>query len=195
MIYQILALVIATCFYGAYFYKQIQLRKKGIATNRLAKGRKPKRTTQIETALLIATYGTVVIQYASVFFSAYLFPLAFPSVARSIGLVIAACGAAFFVLAIVTMQDNWRAGVDESQKTSIVTKGIYRYSRNPAFVGFDLLYIGLAVALPNILIVFAAVFAFVLLHLQILEEEKYLPNVFGNEYEQYKKQTPRYLLF
>lgn len=82
-----------------------------------------------------------------------------------------------------------------SQPESIVTKGIYRYSRNPGFVGFDFLYIGIAVALPNMLIVGAAVFAVALLHLQVLEEEKYLPNVFGNEYEQYKKQTPRYLLF
>lgn len=195
MLFQILSFALITCFYGAYFYKQVQLRKKGIATNRLTKGHKPKRTTLIETALLIATYGTAAIQYASVFLSAYLLPLALPAVVRSIGLVIATCGVAFFVLAIVTMQDNWRAGVDETQKTSIVTNGIYKYSRNPAFVGFDLLYIGIAVALPNMLNIVVAVIAVVLLHLQILEEEKYLPHVFGSAYEQYKKKTPRYLLF
>ncbi len=36
----------------------------------------------------------------------------------------------------------WRAGVSEKEKTELVTAGIYRWSRNPAFLGFDLLYIG-----------------------------------------------------
>lgn len=195
MLFSVCSLALITCFYGAYFYKQIQLRKKGIVTNRLAKGSKPKRTTIIETALLFATYGTAVIQYVSVFFSAYLLPFSLPAAARVVGLAVAASGVAFFVLAIVTMQDNWRAGVDEGQETSIVTKGIYKYSRNPAFVGFDLLYIGIAVALPNVLNIVAAIIAVVLLHFQILEEEKYLPQVFGNEYALYRKSTPRYLLF
>lgn len=48
------------------------------------------------------------------------------------------------------MRDSWRAGIDRTQKTKIINTGIYRYSRNPAFVGFDLLYIGMRLAFSNI---------------------------------------------
>ena len=41
------------------------------------------------------------------------------------------------------MRDFWRAGIPETDKTELVTEGIYQISRNPAFLGFDLLYIGI----------------------------------------------------
>lgn len=195
MVYQIVMLLLLTGFYAAYFLKQILLRKKGIKTNRLAKGSKPKRTAIIEGFLLVATYGIAVIQYASVFFESYMLPFHFAVPVRIIGLAIAACGVLFFVSAIMVMHDSWRAGVDESQKTEIVTSGIYKWSRNPAFVGFDLLYIGTALVFPNVVMIGASIMALVLFHLQILEEEKFLPSAFGDEYLSYKKSTPRYFLF
>jgi protein-S-isoprenylcysteine O-methyltransferase Ste14 len=41
----------------------------------------------------------------------------------------------------------------------------------------------------------ALVFSVVMLHLQILEEEKFLPKVFGEEYENYRRSVGRYFLF
>lgn len=187
--------VLITCFYAAYFYKQFSLRKSGIATNRLAKGDKPIRTRRIEAALLFATYGTAVVQYVSVFFGKYMLAFSLPLAVRIIGLILAGLAVLFFLFAIFHMKDSWRAGIDESQKTSIVTTGVYRFSRNPAFVGFDLLYIGSILASPNLIMTTMAFFSILLLHLQILEEEKYLSRVFGDEYADYRKKTPRYLLF
>ncbi len=46
------------------------------------------------------------------------------------------------------MRDSWRAGFSYDQRTGLVMTGIYRLSRNPAFLGFDLLYIGCA-AVPS----------------------------------------------
>jgi protein-S-isoprenylcysteine O-methyltransferase Ste14 len=195
MIFQISIFTLITCFYMAYFTKQIFLRKKGIHTNRLAKGRKPPKTAALETALLAATYGIAAIQYASVFFSRFMRSFTLPVSIRWIGIAFTGAGVIFFVLAITSMRDSWRAGVDETQKTSIVTRGIYKFSRNPAFVGFDLLYIGSALALPNMISIFSAFIGILLLHFQILEEEKYLPRAFGDEYLQYKSRTPRYFLF
>jgi protein-S-isoprenylcysteine O-methyltransferase Ste14 len=195
VIFQISVFGLITCFYIGYFMKQILLRKKGIHTNRLAKGRKPPKTAAIETALLTATYSIAVIQYASVFFSRFILTLKFPASIRWVGIALTGGGVIFFILAITSMRDSWRAGVDESQKTAIVTSGIYSISRNPAFVGFDMLYLGSALALPNVLLLVAAVIGILLLHLQILEEETYLPHAFGEEYLQYKSRTPRYFLF
>jgi protein-S-isoprenylcysteine O-methyltransferase Ste14 len=130
-----------------------------------------------------------------VFLSRYLFPLALPFALRWIGLAIAGCGVLFFLLAITSMRDSWRAGIDESQKTLIVTTGVYKASRNPAFVGFDFLYIGTVLTMPNIVMLCAAVISIMIMHLQILEEEQYLPRAFGDEYLRYKEHTPRYILF
>ena len=41
------------------------------------------------------------------------------------------------------MRDFWRAGISETDKTELVTEGIYQISRNPAFLGFDVLYFGI----------------------------------------------------
>lgn len=195
MIFQIGILGLITCFYIIYFVKQILLRKKGIHSNRLVKGHKPAKTVAVETALLVATYSIGAIQYASVFFSRFMLSLSFPVAVRWGGIVLTGIGVLFFLLAITSMGNSWRAGVDESQTTSIVTKGIYKVSRNPAFAGFDLLYIGSGLALPNVMIIAAAMIGIVVLHLQILEEEKYLPLAFGSDYVEYRSKTPRYFLF
>ncbi|WP_026892988.1 methyltransferase family protein [Lacrimispora aerotolerans] len=195
MIMRYLLFILITTFYIAYFAKQILLRKKGIVTNRLAKGSKPKKTAIIETGLLLITYGMAVFQYAGFFLERYLLPLKLPTSLRWLGIVLAGFGVLFFILAITTMRDSWRAGIDESQKTSMVTRGVYSISRNPAFVGFDLLYIGSALAMPGVVITVMAAAGVLFMHLQILEEEAYLPRIFGDEYVEYKKKTPRYLLF
>lgn len=195
MQYQVLCGILITCFYALYFFKQLMLRRQGIGANRLAKGSKPAKTAAIERWLLVATYGTAALQYASVFFRSYMLPFALPAGVRWLGLALAACGVAFFLLAITAMQGSWRAGIDESQRTEMVTRGIYRYSRNPAFLGFDLLYLGTVLALPSVLMAAAALVTIALLHLQILQEEAYLPTAFGESYLAYKRATPRYFLF
>lgn len=195
MIIKLLSFLLITTFYTAYFAKQILLRKKGIITNRLAKGSKPKKTARIETGLLLITYGMAVNQYAGIFLEKYLLPLNLPSILRWLGIILAGFGVLIFILAITTMRDSWRAGIDEGQKTSMVTRGVYSISRNPAFVGFDLLYIGSALAMPGVVIAVMAAAGILLMHLQILEEESFLPQIFGDEYVEYKKKTARYLLF
>ena len=41
------------------------------------------------------------------------------------------------------MKDSWRAGVSYEEKTDLITSGIYQISCNPAFLGFDLVYVGI----------------------------------------------------
>ena len=90
--------------------------------------------------------------------------------------------------------DSWRAGVPKTDKTELVTSGIYQISRNPAFLGFDLLYIGTLLMFFNWILCFLTVFAVIMYHLQIVNvEEDFLFATFGNEYLQYKKKVCRYI--
>lgn len=83
------------------------------------------------------------------------------------------------LLSVLCMKDSWRAGIPDKDKTELVTTGIYRFSRNPAFLGFDLMYVGVLLLYGNLLTLGFSVFAIVMLHLQILQEERYLVNTFG----------------
>ena len=186
-------LVLISIFYLTYIGKQILLKKQGIDGTRLGKGSKPRRTLLIETFLLAGTYGMAVIQYASILFEGKLKIILDQDLIRVIGVAAAFLGVCIFVNAVIVMRDSWRAGVEEGQRTRIVTAGVYRISRNPAFVGFDLIYLGTALSFSNYASIFGAVFVIVLFHLQILEEEKLLPGIFGQEYLDYCKATRRYL--
>ena len=65
-----------------------------------------------------------------------------PVAVRVVGAAMSVTGTIVFIIAVRTMRDSWRAGVSQTDKTELVTNGIYQISRNPAFLGFDLLYIG-----------------------------------------------------
>ena len=117
-----------------------------------------------------------------------------PEVARWIGALLGVAGVSIFIISVVTMRDSWRAGVSENEKTELVTEGIYQISRNPAFVGFDLLYIGILLMFFNWLLFAISAFAMVMFHLQIVNvEEDFLIVTFGADYINYKNKVCRYL--
>lgn len=187
--FQILALVAVGLFYAIYLQRQFALRRRGIRAARLGKGLKERTTRTIEIVLLAATFAMPVAQVVSIVAGCVIVPL-WLSV---IGAAFAFTGVGFFLLAVVAMKDNWRAGIDASQKTKLVSRGIYRISRNPAFVGFDLFYIGIAAMFPNLFLVLLTLAGLVVFHLQILQEERYMRSVFGESYDDYTRKVRRYL--
>jgi len=112
---------------------------------------------------------------------------------RHTGLIITAIGGVIFITAMLSMKTSWRVGIDKATQTKLVSSGIYRYSRNPAFVGFDNMFIGFALMYPSLLTAAVAILNIAAIHNLILQEEKYLETVFGKEYLKYKDRTPRYI--
>ena len=95
-----------------------------------------------------------------------------PVSVRIFGAILSVAGTAIFIVAVWTMRDSWRAGVSKTDKTELVTNGIYQISRNPAFLGFDLLYIGTLLMFFNWILCFLTVFAVIMYHLQIVNVEE-----------------------
>ena len=165
-----------------------QLLERGINTIQIGR-RKDSNIHTVETLMSIATVGIIPAQMLSIFFGwSHL-----SSNARFTGFLVGAIGDLIFLISVLCMKDSWRAGIPDRDKTELVTDGIYSYSRNPAFLGFDLMYIGIALLYSNPFIIIFSLFAITMLHLQILEEEKYLEKSFKNEYISYKNKTNRYL--
>ncbi len=188
--YQIAALSVLAVYYIAYLVKLLSQRKKGIQTSQLGKGKKDTRTMIIEKALSVVSVATVIGEVVSVIFNDSFHQ---NSVVKWSGILMATCGTCIFILAMLTMQDSWRAGIPSKDRTRLVTSGIYKISRNPAFLGFDFVYIGIGISFFNPVLTFISVLGIVMMHLQIIEEEAFLLKSFGEEYQVYKQSVRRYL--
>ena len=188
MIYQIIALLILIAFYTFYFAKIIVQKKQDIKTVQMGVGNKPKKVLVIEQIMRCATVLSFAFGLYSIF-SVKKYPI---EEIRIIGIILGLIAVVFFAMATITMKSSWRVGIPE-EKTSLITKGIYKWSRNPAFLGFDLLYLSMCLIFFNFPLLLVSVWAVVMLHIQILQEEVHMKNVFGEEYMAYKERTRRYL--
>lgn len=63
---QIAAITVMTVFYIAYFTKMILQRRKGVRTDQIGKGNKPKKVIRIERFMKIATYAIVPVELVSI---------------------------------------------------------------------------------------------------------------------------------
>ena len=187
-LFPILAIVVLVIFYVTYFAKMLIQRRHGIQTRQIGR-RKEKNIHTVELLMSLATLGAPIAQLLSIVLGwSYM-----PAGARFTGFCTGMLGDLIFLVSVICMKDSWRAGIPDEDKTELVTGGIYKFSRNPAFLGFDFMYIGVLLLYFNPLTAVFSVFAVVMLHLQILQEEKYLAATFGEEYTEYKKRTFRYL--
>lgn len=187
MLIRISALLILTFFYLIYLGKAWLLKKQGIKVNLLG-DKQSSSEKYFEIVLRVMTGFGALIRFLAPFMFAVN-----QTDWRYAGLVLTFLGVLLFFISVKTMGINWRAGFNEQQRTELVTTGIYRFSRNPAFVAFDLLYLGFALIFPNVLMIVMAMLALFLFDWQIRGEENYLIAFFGERYRNYQKAVRRYL--
>ena len=76
----------------------------------------------------------------------------------------------------------------------LITEGPYRYVRNPIYIGFGLIQLGVALLLGSVVIlVLLAVFLMSVHFGFILREEQTLAEQFGEVYRDYRTTVPRWL--
>ena len=121
-------------------------------------------------------------------------PVPAPIFVQWFGLGFAALGFILGVLAFIEFR-RVRATLDSKGPThSLVTSGIYRYTRNPIYLGFVFMLIGLPLTIGTYwgvilvwpLIVFTN-------NLVIKNEETYLEKNFKDQFEDYKSRVRRWL--
>ncbi len=189
MTFQIIGILILLIFYGCYFIKMFNQCSKGIQTDQIGKN-KVGLVKFIEVTMKIITYIVPVFEVIGIAFNIF----SFNNSLRIIGACMGIVGDIIFIISVITMQDNWRAGVSKNDKTELVTSGIYQISRNPAFLGFDLVYIGILLMFFNWVLFIVSLLAILMFHLQILNvEEEFLLEEFGDDYLNYKKKVCRYI--
>ena len=193
---RILSAVLFCLFWFAYLGKIYQLKRRHVQAFHLGEKVKKPSSAQ-ERAVRMTSTAWTILWAAEIAASGYIamLPLSFHgNTALSItGLAVTAAGLALFVSAMISMRSSWRVGIDAHAKTEFVTRGVYRFSRNPAFVGFDCMFAGLFITYPDMLTAAVLAANLITIHLLILCEEAYLLKMHGGAYESYRKKVRRYI--
>jgi protein-S-isoprenylcysteine O-methyltransferase Ste14 len=116
--------------------------------------------------------------------------LELPWIARYIGGVIFIAAALFVGFSASSLFR--KAGTDVKPwkaTTAIVESGVYRFTRNPMYLGMAMLYAGLGILFSSLGIVLLLP---VLIQV-IAREERYLEGKFGEDYRAYKARVRRWL--
>jgi len=90
------------------------------------------------------------------------------------------------------MANSWRIGIDETNKTELVTDGLFAYSRNPIFLGIMIANIGLFLVIPNAFTLLIVSLSTVSVNTQIRLEEAFLKSSHGKAYLDYVNQVRRW---
>ena len=96
-------------------------------------------------------------------------------------------------IAQTQMANSWRIGIDENNKTELVTKGFFSMSRNPIFLGIMIANVGLFMVLPNAFTLLIISLSTVSINTQIRLEEAFLEREHGKEYINYKQKVRRWI--
>ncbi|HVL01159.1 MAG TPA: isoprenylcysteine carboxylmethyltransferase family protein [Dongiaceae bacterium] len=115
------------------------------------------------------------------------------AVVQSIGMLLMLAALVWTVLAQTQMGQSWRIGIDHEHRTALVTAGVYRFSRNPIFVGMIGSMLGLFLVLPCAVTLLVLGLSVALIQVQVSLEETHLRDLHGNDYGDYCHQVPRWL--
>lgn len=108
------------------------------------------------------------------------------------GLVFIGLGLVLRWTAILTLQKYFTVNVSVLRNHQLITTGIYKIVRHPAYVGSLLSFLGLGLIFSNwlsTLVIFVPMLAAFIYRIQI--EEKALIQYFGQKYDDYRASTKR----
>ena len=145
------------------------------------------------TKLLPPSYFFAAIAFALA--AHFLFPIAviIPGSLRLAGLLAIAAGIALNIVADRQFKDRGTEVKPFKRSTALVTDGVFRFSRNPMYLGMVLIISGVALLLATLSPWIAALaLALLLDRAFIVREEAMLEETFGAAFEQYRRRVRRW---
>ena len=199
---RILELAFVLALFGAYLAlwrlkRRSQLRQTGTDPEVLARAEGPiqayfarlVRLLKVLVVVLIGLHAVAPPTWPPLTRLALLDPLAFDVAGLALGLV----GLLLCRVAQVTMGASWRVGIDAAVRTPLVTTGIYRWIRNPTYLGLYFVHLGLWLIWPTCSVAAYVTLFFVVMELQVRCEEEHLFELHGEAGRQYLARTWRYV--
>jgi len=137
--------------------------------------------TRKEKIIMNAIFLPMVISFVYAIF----LPLQLDTTWLYSGLIIYLLGIVFTIATLLNFAS--------SPKDKVITKGLYRFSRNPMYIGLLLLQFGLGIACSSWLYLLLTVVLMIMLNAVLSSEERYCLYRFGDDYRKYMNRTPRWI--
>ena len=182
-------LIILIILFYIFFFLRAFFLSKTIGKNIKAKN------LLLNTSLILAGISSIIFLIHLIFPSIgiYLFIIYYSDLLSIIGTILITAGLIISSVASLSLGKSWRIGVNENKKTKLITNGIYKISRNPYFLSYDFVLIGMVFYLISPVLIIPVLITIILFHLMILKEEKYLESKHQDSYRKYKKEVRRYI--
>jgi protein-S-isoprenylcysteine O-methyltransferase Ste14 len=121
-------------------------------------------------------------------------PLATPQIVTNIGFALTFIGFLLGVGALIEFRKARTTLDPHSSVNNLVMSGVYRFTRNPIYLGFLFMVIGLPLNYGYYWgIVIAPIFVILINRLVIKKEEAYLEKKFKEQYTSYRSRVRRWL--
>ncbi|MCX6268646.1 MAG: hypothetical protein NTW16_15045 [Bacteroidetes bacterium] len=95
-------------------------------------------------------------------------------------------------VSLVNLGKSLKAGLPEEEETTLQTRGLYRFSRNPLYVGVYLISIGSCIYFPDLINISFTIYGIYIHHRIIKQEESFLSKRFGKNWLIYSARVSRY---
>jgi protein-S-isoprenylcysteine O-methyltransferase Ste14 len=149
------------------------------------------RVMSITIALLIVLHGAGLGSN----FVLYQIVILDTDIVNFIGFILGVFGLILCWRAQQEMGNSWRVGIDRKNKTELVTRGVFRYIRNPTYSGLFLICIGSFLIFPTMSFMLWVIVFFISIEFQVRIEEEFLSEYHGEDYTRYYQVTKRYIPF
>ncbi len=116
----------------------------------------------------------------------------FRAVGAAVGWALIAASLVWILIAQLNMGRSWRIGIDHARATDLVSVGLFRFSRNPIFLGMVGMLTGLVLVQPDAVTLAALVAGFISISVQIRAEEAHLLALHGEAYAEYHSKVRRW---
>ena len=130
-------------------------------------------------------FGFLLVTYGALCLYGIFLPLKLSTALFYVGFIVYLLGMIFIIM---TMLNFATASSDKP-----LTKGVFRISRNPMYVGFSLTFIGIGLSCASWIVLLLAVITIILNNVLIIPEERLLLEKYGDSYREYMNRTPRWI--
>ncbi len=138
-------------------------------------------------------YTILLFLFSDDLFQLYLIHFLDIKILKYVGIFLMILSFIWVVIAQIHMKNSWRIGIDEESRTELITSGLFKFSRNPIFLGMIVSLIGFFMSLPTMISLLFLILGIILIQIQIRLEEVFLLKQHGENYVDYKNRVRRLL--
>ncbi|MBI5822093.1 MAG: isoprenylcysteine carboxylmethyltransferase family protein, partial [Verrucomicrobia bacterium] len=111
---------------------------------------------------------------------------------QALGALIVTGAVILYGISLRDLGVSWRLGLDRSAPGPLITGGVYRWTRHPIYIAFDLLFLGTFLLIGRLSFLVLALVGVLLLHAIMDREERFLTQLYGDAYRDYCRRVGRY---